>query len=295
MTDLALRPGPSGTPSDAAIAPGDHRSRRSAAPPTARRGRRLGPGRRLPYGRLLGPALVVVVWSVASATHQLDPRVIPAPWTVLDTAADLWTTGTLQTDIATSATRAGWGFVIGFTIGLVLALVAGLSRIGEAVIDGTVQLNRSVPTLGLIPLFILWLGIGETFKLAIIAVVVYIPIYLNLHAGLSGIDDRYVELAETVGLSRRQFVRHVVLPGSLPSFFVGLRLAVTWSWLSLVVLEQINATSGLGYMMFQAQNYGQTSVILVGLVIYGTLGFVSDGVVRLIERRALSWRRTLTS
>ena len=122
-----------------------------------------------------------------------------------------------------------------------------------------------MPVLGLIPLFILWLGIGETFKIAIIAIVVYIPIYLNLYASLTRIDNRYVELAETLRLSRRRFVRAVVIPGSLPGFFVGLRLGVTGSWLALVVLEQINATSGLGYMMFQAQNYGRTDIILVGL------------------------------
>src|SRR5262249_41320742 len=160
---------------------------------------------------------------------RLDARVVPAPWTVLTTAQHLWVHGTLRADIATSATRAAWGFVIGFAVGVVLALAAGLSRVGEALIDGTVQLNRSGPVLGLIPLLILWLGIGETFKIAVIAIVVYIPIYLNLYAGLAGIDGRYVELAETVGLSRWQFVRQVVLPGALPSFFVGLRLAVTWS------------------------------------------------------------------
>ena len=273
------------------------------APPAAveeeehqvRRRRRLSPGRRLPASRLLGPALVLVLWAAASAAGRLDPGAIPAPWTVLETGVRLWTDGTLPDDILTSLRRAGSGFAIGLTAGVVLALASGLSRTGEALIDGSVQLNRAVPTLGLIPLFILWLGIGETFKTAIIAIVVYIPIYLNTHSALSGIDHRFVELAEVQGLSRLAFVRQVVVPGALPGFFVGLRLGVTGSWLGLVVLEQINATSGLGYMMFQAQNYGQTDVILVGLVVYGIFGLVSDTLVRLIERRVLSWRRTLTS
>jgi len=262
---------------------------------TARRPiRRLGPGKRIPYAGLLGPLLLLAAWAVADATGALDPRILPAPWTVLHTGADRWLHGTLRADIADSLWRAAQGFAIGLTVGVLLALVAGLSRIGEAVIDGTVQINRSVPTLGLIPLFILWLGIGETFKVAIIAIVVYIPIYLNLHAALSGIDSRYVELAEVLGLSRWQFIRQIVIPGALPGFFVGLRLGVTGSWLSLVVLEQINATSGLGYMMFQAQNYGQTDVIVLGLLIYGVFGFASDSVVRLIERRVLTWRRSLS-
>lgn len=97
------------------------------------------------------------------------------------------------------------------------------------------------------------------------------------------------------GPSKLQFIRQVVIPGALPGFFVGLRLGVTGSWLGLVVLEQINATSGLGYMMFQAQNYGRTDVILVGLVVYGIFGLICDSAVRIVERRVLSWRRTLSS
>ncbi|MFG2349512.1 ABC transporter permease [Streptomyces phaeochromogenes] len=263
--------------------------------PQVRRRRRLSPGKRLPATRFLGPALLLALWAVASAAGQLDPGAIPAPWTVLETGVHLWTDGTLPTDILTSLQRAGSGFAIGLAAGIALALASGLSRTGEALIDGSVQLNRAIPTLGLIPLFILWLGIGETFKVAIIAIVVYIPIYLNTHAALSGIDSRFVELAEVQGLSRYAFIRRIVIPGALPGFFVGLRLGVTGSWLGLVVLEQINATSGLGYMMFQAQNYGQTDVILVGLVVYGIFGLISDSAVRLIERRVLSWRRTLSS
>ncbi|WP_327395478.1 ABC transporter permease [Streptomyces phaeochromogenes] len=263
--------------------------------PQVRRRRRLSPGKRLPATRFLGPALLLALWAAASAAGQLDPGAIPAPWTVLETGVHLWTDGTLPTDILTSLQRAGSGFAIGLAAGIALALASGLSRTGEALIDGSVQLNRAIPTLGLIPLFILWLGIGETFKIAIIAIVVYIPIYLNTHAALSGIDSRFVELAEVQGLSRYAFIRRIVIPGALPGFFVGLRLGVTGSWLGLVVLEQINATSGLGYMMFQAQNYGQTDVILVGLVVYGIFGLISDSAVRLIERRVLSWRRTLSS
>ncbi|MER5436795.1 ABC transporter permease [Streptomyces sp. NPDC002588] len=263
--------------------------------PARRRRRSLAPGRRLPAARLAGPLVLLALWAAASAAGRLDTGAIPAPWTVLDTGVRLWNDGTLPTDVLTSLERAGYGFAIGLTAGVVLALASGLSRTGEALIDGTVQLNRAIPTLGLIPLFILWLGIGETFKIAIIAIVVYVPVYLNTHAALSGIDHRFVELAEVQGLSRLRFVRQIVIPGALPGFFVGLRLGVTGSWLGLVVLEQINATSGLGYMMFQAQNYGQSDVILVGLLIYGVFGLISDSAVRLIERRVLSWRRTLSN
>ena len=115
-----------------------------------RRGRRRGlaPGKRLPASRIIGPALFFALWAAASAAGQLDPAAIPAPWTVLKTAGRLWTSGTLPTDVLTSLERAAYGFALGLTAGVVLALVAGLSRIGEALVDGTVQLNRAIPKIG---------------------------------------------------------------------------------------------------------------------------------------------------
>jgi sulfonate transport system permease protein len=261
--------------------------------PTRTRKRRLGLGKPIPYGRLLGPLLLIGLWSAASASGLLDPRVLSAPWTVVETGARLIEDGTLPDGIATSLRRAAIGFLFGGLVGTSLAVAAGLSRIGEALIDGSVQVKRAIPTLGLIPLLILWLGIGEAFKIVIIALGVAITLYIQTYSSLTGIDSRYVELAEVVGLNRWQFVRKVVFPGALPGFFVGLRLGVTGSWLALVVLEQINATSGIGYLMFQAQNYGQTEVILVGLVVYGLFGFASDALLRVVERKVLSWRRTL--
>lgn len=256
---------------------------------------RLGVGKPIPYGRILGPLLVIGVWAGASGAGLLDPRVLPEPWTVVSTAQRLIADGTLQSSLAISLQRAALGFAAGALVGIGLALIAGLSRVGEAVVDGWMQVQRSVPTLGLIPLMILWLGIGEAFKVVIIAVVVAVILYIQTYAGLTGIDSRYVELAETVHLGRAGFIRKVILPGALPNLFVGLRLAVTGSWLSLVVLEQINATSGIGYLMFQAQNYAQTDVIVLGLIVYGVFGFLSDALLRVLERRVLSWRRTLSS
>ncbi len=209
------------------------------------------------------------------------------------TAGELIADGRLQENLAISAQRAGLGLFFGIVVGTVLALAVGLSRVGEALIDGPVQIKRAIPSLALIPLLILWFGIGETMKVITIALGVFVPIYIHTHTGLRGIDARYVELAETVGLSRADFIRQVVLPGALPGFFLGLRFAVTGAWLSLVVVEQINATSGIGYMMELARTYGQTDIIVVGLVVYGVLGLLSDGAVRFIERKALSWRRTL--
>lgn len=257
--------------------------------------RRLGPGPAIPFGLQLGPAILLLVWVIGSALGWIDPRVLSAPWTVIEAFGRLIEQGRLQDNFATSATRALVGLSIGLVIGTILAVIAGLSRIGEALIDGPVQIKRAIPTLALIPLLILWFGIGEGMKVTTIVLAVIVPVYIHTHNALRSIDSRYVELAETLRMSRQDFIFEVILPGALPGFLLGLRFAVTLCWVSLVVVEQINATSGLGYMIDLARNYGQTDVILVGLTVYVLLGLVSDGLVRLLERRVLSWRRTLAN
>lgn len=254
---------------------------------------RLGPGHPIPYGRLFGPLVLLAAWTLLSLTHVLDPRLIPAPWSVAQTAAGLIANGTLQANLVASLARAGVGLVFGVLAGTALAALAGLSVIGDALIDGPVQIKRAIPSLGMIPLMILWFGIGETMKIIVIALAVLVPVYINTHAALSGIDKRYVELAETLCLNRWTFIHRIIIPGALPGFFTGLRLAVTAAWIGLVVVEQINAESGLGYMMVQADQYGQTGVIFVGLAVYGLFGWLADSLVRALERRTLGWRRTL--
>lgn len=264
-------------------------------PPAQRTLPKLAPGH-LPTGAILfGPVALVVLWELASVTGWLSPKFLAAPSTALLTGFELLQSGTLAEHFLASARRAYLGLGIGVAIGLLLALASGLSRIGEASIDGLVQIKRAIPTLALIPLAILWLGIGEAMKVALIASSVFVPIYINTHAALRGIDIRHVELARSVGLTRGAFLREVALPGALPGFFTGLRLAVTTCWTALVVLEQINTSQGIGYLMNRARDYGQTEIIVVGLAIYAVLGLGSDFAVRLWERKALSYRKALAS
>ena len=255
--------------------------------------RKLGLERPARWGMMLGPALFLLYWSVLSVTGFLDPRILPPPWTAVTTGIELIREGRLQENLAISFARALAGLAAGTAAGVVLALVSGLTVLGGYVIDGLVQLKRGIPILALIPFMILWFGIGEAMKVAVIGLAVFVPIYVQVHTALRAIDVRYVELAETLRLSRRRFLRHVVIPGALPGFLTGLRFGVTGAWLALVVVEQLNATSGIGYMITLARNYAQTDVMLVGLVVYAVLGFGSDALVRLIERRTLRWRRTL--
>ncbi|MGV9820605.1 ABC transporter permease [Nocardia xishanensis] len=257
--------------------------------------RRLGVGKTVPFARLLGVVLLLAIWAGGVSSGVFDERKLSAPWTVLETGWELLRDGALLTNVAASLERAAIGLGIGIVIGTALALVAGLSRIGESLVDGPVQLKRAIPTLGLIPLMILWLGIGETFKIVLITLGVVVTMYIQTHASLTTIDKRFVELSEVQGVSRSTFVRQVVIPGSLPGFFLGLRLSVTGAWLALIVVESVNAVDGLGKMMTNAQNYGQADVILVGLAVYGTFGLASDAGIRLLERKVLSWRRTIAN
>ncbi|EOM77883.1 ABC transporter permease [Rhodococcus rhodnii] len=259
----------------------------------ARPRRRLGPGRSIPGAIAIGPLLLLALWWAGSSAGFIAPTTLPHPLDVAATFGTLWSDGRLQTHLLASLRLAAISLVIGVVAGVVLAAVAGLSRIGEALVDGPIQVKRAIPTLALIPLAIVWFGIGDEMKIIVIATSVLIPVYINTHAHLRGVDARYVELAETVGLGRWEFVRRVALPGALPGFFTGLRLAVTISWLALVVVEQVNATEGIGYLMTQARLYGQLEIVVAGLVVYAVFGVVGDAVVRTIERRSLRWRRTL--
>jgi sulfonate transport system permease protein len=255
--------------------------------------RRLGPGRRIRFAFWVGPIVLLAIWAIASKVGIISPAVLTAPWDVVEAFKDQWVNHDLLDNIIASLERAALGLAFGVTGGTLLAVASGLSRLGESLIDGPIQIKRSIPTLALIPLFVAWFGIGQEMKIVTIALISMIPIYVNTHNGLRSIDGKYAELAETIGIGRGEFIRHVVLPGSLPGFLLGMRFAVTSSLLGLVVVEQYNATSGIGHMMTLAEEYGETDILVVGLVIYGVFGFLADTAVRLTERRVLAWRRTL--
>jgi sulfonate transport system permease protein len=185
------------------------------------------------------------------------------------------------------------GFAIGGTIAVLLALVAGLSRFGENTIDPLLQILRMLPLFGLIPVFIVWFGIGELPKIILIALGAAIPLYLNTFAGIRSVDAKLAEVGQVLRLSKAETIRHVILPGALPQALVGLRQSLGVAWLALVVAEQVNANAGLGFMISQATQFLRNDVILVALAVYAVLGLITDALVRLLERRALTWRRGL--
>jgi sulfonate transport system permease protein len=240
--------------------------------------------------RLIGVGLLVAFWELASVLGWIQPQDLAAPSAVLTTGAHLIANGTLQSALWASLQRVFWALAIGVPIGAALAVAAGLSRTGERLIDGNVQVLRFVPIIGLESLLVLWLGVGETAKISMITLGVMFPIYINTFAAIRSIDPSYGELADVVGLGRLARLRRIVLPAALPGFLVGLRMAMAVAWLLLVFAEQINATSGLGYLIVQAQTYFQSNVIVVCLACYAILGLLTDVFVRGLEAALLRWQ-----
>jgi sulfonate transport system permease protein len=267
----------------------------AAAVPAARARRR--PASR-GWQRLISPVAVVLLWQLVSSAGLISAQKLPPPTTVWHTTVSLVTSdspayGTLQGAMLVSLQRMAIGFAFGAVAAIGLALVAGLSRAGEDAVDPLMQILRTLPLFGLIPVFIVWFGIGELPKVILIALGAAIPLYLNTFAGIRGVDARLAEAGRSLGLSRAEMIRHVILPGALPQVLVGLRQSLGVAWLALVVAEQVNANAGLGFIISQATQFLRNDVILVALFVYAVLGLLTDALVRILESRALAWRRGL--
>jgi sulfonate transport system permease protein len=267
-----------------------------AAPPPALARADRRQRRQWGWYRLISPVAVIALWQLLSSAGLIPADKLPPPTTVWHTAVSLVTTsspayGTLQGAMLVSLQRMAIGFAVGGTIAVLLALVAGLSRLGENAVDPLLQIVRMLPLFGLIPVFIVWFGIGELPKIILIALGAAIPLYLNTFAGIRSVDAKLAEVGRVQRLTRAETIRHIVLPGALPQALTGLRQSLGVAWLALVVAEQVNANAGLGFMISQATQFLRNDVILVALAVYAVLGLITDALVRLLERRALAWRR----
>ncbi len=286
---LALSDQPAAGSSTAGAIPG--------AAGASRRGR--SPRVRGDWLRLISPVVAVGIWQLLSSTGVLPSSKLVSPASIVHTAYTLVVTnspsyGTLQGSLLVSLERWAIGFSLGTCIAVALAILTGLSRVAEVTLDPIVQALRSIPLLGVLPLFIVWFGIGELPKDLIVLLAALFPMYVNTFAGIRGVDPKLGELAQVLGLGRRELITQIVLPGALPQALSGMRLGVVTSLLALVVGEQINANAGLGFMISQAEQFLQNSVIMVALLVYAILGLLADALVRLLERRALQWRREFT-
>jgi sulfonate transport system permease protein len=240
--------------------------------------------------RVAGPVLMLVIWQAVCSAGVFTSVEVASPVAVLDAARELWAQGVLQSNMLVSLQRVAEGLVLGVAAGTALATVCGLFWIGEDLLDPVLQAARAVPILGLVPLVIIWFGVGEVPKVFLIALGCLFPVYINTYAAIRGVDVKLVEAGQTFGLNRLGLIRRVILPGALPGFLVGLRYALVASWLVDVVAEEINAQSGLGYLINQAQTTDRTDIMFLCLAIYAVLGLLADVIVRLLERSLLAWR-----
>jgi sulfonate transport system permease protein len=242
--------------------------------------------------RAVVPVGVLVLWWYATRPGGwVPPQVLASPGQVWTTLTELISNGVLWDNLSASLQRAGLGLAIGGSIGLGLGLLTGFAKLGEELLDPTMQMLRTIPFLALGPLFIVWFGIDETPKVVLIAVATAFPLYLNTYAGVRSVDRRALEAGRVFGLSGWQLVRRVVLPGALPNLLVGLRVALGVCLLGLIFAEQINTVRGIGYLMTSAMSFFQTDVMVVCIVVYAVWGLLADLTVRLLEHMLMPWRR----
>lgn len=263
----------------------------TAAPSPARPPRKAKPVSRRTLLLLswIAPALIIAIWEYLAQIGWLSPQVLPAPSKVLRTAWKLALNGSLLTDLGTSLARAAIGFALGGSIAFALGILVGFSRIAEALIDRSVQMVRAIPFLALLPLVIVWFGVGEGQKIFLVSLGVAFPIYINTTLGIRQVDPKLLELGRVQGLSTWQLIRRIILPGALPSILTGVRYSLATAWLALVVAETIGAQSGIGFLAMDAREFLRTDVVVLTIVIYALIGVAADSIARALERRLLAW------
>ncbi|CAH2599932.1 aliphatic sulfonate ABC transporter membrane subunit [Rhodovastum atsumiense] len=235
------------------------------------------------------PVLLLVLWEAAARAGLLSPQVLPAPSRVAITAAKLLETGQLVHDLGISLARAAAGFAIGGSIGFLLGAAVGLSRLAELLFDRSIQMVRAIPFLALLPLVIVWFGVGEGAKIFLVSLGVMFPLYITTVLGIRQVDPKLVELGRVRGLGSLGRIRWIVLPGALPSILAGVRYALATAWLALVVGETIGADAGIGFMAMDAREFLRTDVIVLAILIYAGIGVLADAIARMLERRLLAW------
>jgi sulfonate transport system permease protein len=235
------------------------------------------------------PLLIVGAWQVVVSMEIVPRRLFPGPAEVAAALGQLVESGHLWRHLWASLHRALLGLLIGGGLGLLFGIANGLTRTGERLFDTSLQMMRTVPHLALIPLAIIWFGIGESSKLFLISLGTFFPVYLNTFHGIRSVDAKLIEAARIYGLRGPALIFGVLLPGALPSVLVGLRYALGVMWVTLIVAETIATQSGIGFLINEAREFMQTPVILAGILIYALLGKIADGITRQLERLCLPW------
>ena len=208
---------------------------------------------------------------------------------VAHAAYEQWQAGNLLNDIGVSLRRVIVGFTLGAASGLLLGILVGLSQLSHELLDRSLQMLRTIPHLALVPLMILWFGIGEEPRILLVALGTMFPIYINTASGIRNVDSKLVEMATSYGLSRWQLVREIIIPGAMPSILVGIRYALGVAWLTLVIAETIASRDGIGYMVQNARELLRIDIIIFAIILYALAGWLADWLIRKVEAKVLRW------
>lgn len=235
------------------------------------------------------PLVLLISWQALSMLGAIPDRILPAPTQVLYSCMELIMSGELINHVSISLGRALAGFLIGGVIGFAFGLLNGVFRVADLFFDTSIQMLRNIPHLALIPLVILWFGIGETSKILLVALGVLFPVYINTYHGIKSVDKGLLEMGRAYGLRGSALFFSVILPGAMSSILVGVRFSLGVMWLTLIVSETISAHSGIGYMAMNAREFMQMDVIVLSILLYALFGKLSDVIARSLEGRLLKW------
>ncbi len=256
------------------------------------------PRLRLPLGSLgalralLLPLLILALWQLAVNREFYSRGQLPPPLDVIAAGQELQSIGLLVPNVLASVQRVAIGWSAGAAAAIVIGLAVGFSRPVEGLLGPTLNAFRAVPSLAWVPLFVLWLGIGDAPKLTLIALGAFFPVYTNLVSGVRQIDRRLIEVGRAYGLRGWGLTREILLPAAFPSLATGLRLGLAQAWLFLVAAELIGANRGLGFLLVDGQNSGRADIILLSIVLLALLGKGTDFLLARGERRLLRWSDT---
>ncbi|GIN84629.1 sulfonate ABC transporter [Heyndrickxia sporothermodurans] len=238
------------------------------------------------------PAIIVIIWQVVSMNEWVSTRLVPEPLTVVSSFYHLIISGELFFHMKISLARAITGLLVGGGIGFILGIINGLSSFSYLFTDTTLQMIRNIPNLALIPLVIVWFGIDEGAKIFLVAIGVMFPIYINTLHGIKNIDVGMIEMGRMYKLKGWKLFKEILLPGALPSIFVGLRYALGIMWITLIVAETIATSQGVGYLAMTAQQFMQSDIIIITIILYALFGKLADILAQWGEKKALRWHKS---
>lgn len=246
-------------------------------------------GRTVILGSII-PVTLLIIWEVLSRLEVFPAYQLPAPTVIFNTILTMAQDGTLWSHIGITTIRVFQGFILGTIVAIILGSLVGFYKKAEQLLDPMLQAFRSIPSLAWVPLFILWMGIGEPSKVTMIAVGVFFPVYLNIVSGISGVDRKLIEVGKMYGLNNFQLIKRIILPAALPSFIVGLRSGLGLGWMFVVAAELMGASQGLGYLLVLGQNTLSPETIIASIILFAVIGKLSDWILKLIQDRSLHWQ-----